>query len=66
MDLSISIVTPEIMRERGAEAFDQGRGVDDRHMNPGALARKDWQFGWHTRRIETKRAAQLLAEVSPP
>jgi hypothetical protein len=38
MDHSISLVTPEIMRERGAAAFDEGRGIDDHHMNPGAPA----------------------------
>jgi hypothetical protein len=50
MDHSIRPVTPEIMRQRGADAFDEGRGIDDHHMNPGAPAIADWRKGWLERR----------------
>jgi hypothetical protein len=70
MDLSIRLITPEIMRELGADAFDRGLGVDDHGMNPWVSARKDWQYGWHQRRIERSRARgnqlQQLAEECPP
>jgi len=70
VDLSIRLVTPDMQRDRGAQAFDEGRGVDDHHMNPGAPAIRDWQFDWHTRRIERSRKAgnqvQQLAEACPP
>lgn len=55
-----SIVSRETIRARGAAAFDQGQGVGEHHMNFGAAAIKDWQFGWHTRRIERQQAAQQL------
>lgn len=65
-----SIISRETIRARGAAAFDQGRGVDDHHMNPGAPAIKDWQFGWHTRRIQVatarKRQVQHQGAVCPP
>jgi hypothetical protein len=69
MDLSIRLITPEVMRERGAAAFDAGLGQDDHGMNESAPARKDWQYGWHARRIECARAQQAgqqLAEACPP
>lgn len=78
MDLPIRSVTPDMQRDRGAQAFDDGRGVDDHYMNPGAPAIKDWQFGWHQRRTERSRLSgnhitdvsnmvdQQLAEACPP
>lgn len=66
MDLSISLITPEIMRELGADDFDRGRGVDEHGMNPGAPAIKDWQYGWHQRLVERSQAIeQQLAECPP-
>jgi hypothetical protein len=69
MDGSIKLITPELMRELGAEDYSRGLGVNDHGMNPGAAAIKDWQFGWHTRRNERSRLdgnqVQQL-EVSPP
>ena len=69
MDLSIRPVTPEIMRQRGADAFDEGRGIDDHHMNPGSPAIVDWQQGWRDRRA-TVHARELVkfaaAGVTPP
>jgi len=65
------IISRDTIKARGAHAFDQGMGVDSHNMNPGAPAIADWQFGWHTRRIERSRKngnvvqAQQL-EVSPP
>lgn len=52
-----SIISRETIRERGARAYDQGRGVDDHRMNPGSAAIKEWQFGWHMRRVERSQAA---------
>lgn len=51
MDTSIRPVTPEIMRQRGADAFDRHEGVDDHRMNPhtSAMAIADWQAGWRDR-----------------
>jgi hypothetical protein len=69
MDLSISVVTPDMQFDRGAQAYDEGRGVHDHYMNPGAPAIRDWQYGWHTRRVERSRAnacqaAQRAAEAA--
>lgn len=67
MDHSITLITPELMRERGADAFYQGLGIDDHGLPPGSAARKDWQFGWHTARIERAQmcaAEQQLTEVA--
>lgn len=68
-----SIISRDTIKARGAAAFDKGLGVDDHNMNPGAPAIADWQFGWHTRRIQHSRArgnqvqaVQQLAEVCPP
>lgn len=63
------IISRDTIKARGAAAFDKGLGVDDHHMNPGAPAIRDWQFGWHTRRIERSRKTgnvQQLAEACPP
>jgi hypothetical protein len=74
MDLSIRPVTPEIMRERGADAFDRGLSINDHDMNPGSAAIKDWQSGWLWREREALAdqqqdhawATQQLAEACPP
>jgi hypothetical protein len=63
MDHSIRPVTPEIMRQRGADAFDEGRGIDDHHMNPGAPAIADWRKGWLERRAEV-HARELVKFAS--
>jgi hypothetical protein len=69
MDHSITLVTPAMNRQRGADAFDEGRGIDDHHMNPGAPAIADWQKGWRERRASV-HALELVkfcvGEVSPP
>lgn len=65
-----SIISREAIRARGAAAYDAGRSVDDHRMNLGAEAIKDWQFGWHTRRVECsyRRRKQdvQLAGANPP
>jgi hypothetical protein len=66
MDRSITLITPDLMRERGAEAFDRGLGVEDHEMNHDAAARKDWQFGWHARRIQRSRERGNQAAQQAP
>lgn len=63
MDRSISLITPEIMRELGAEAYDQGVGFNDHGMNPGAHAIKDWKFGWLGREREVARQQLALSQA---
>lgn len=62
MDLSIKPITAEIMRERGAQAFDEGLRENDHGLPPNSDARKHWQYGWHMRRVQ---AGQLLEECPP-
>jgi hypothetical protein len=61
--------------ETGAAAFDAGLGVNDHGMQETAPGRKDWQFGWHARRVEHDiarrrkeqyEAAQQLVYGCPP
>ena len=71
MDLPITLITPDVHEARGAKAYDEGLGADDHGMNPGSPAIKDWQYGWHQRRIEHSsargnQAVQQLAEACPP
>jgi len=71
MDHSITIVTPAMNRQRGADAFDRNVPIDGHNMNPGAPAIADWQKGWRDRQaVAFARAAVKpmvdLAEVSPP
>lgn len=65
MDLSIRPVTPQIMQDRGADAFDQGLGIDGHDMNPGSRAIVDWQCGWLQRQRQVQ-VEQQLAEACPP
>ena len=70
MDLTIRPVTPEIMRQRGADAFDEHRGIDDHHMNPhtSAMAIADWQQGWRDRRatVYARDLVKFAAGVGTP
>jgi hypothetical protein len=67
MDHSISIVTPALMRQRGAEAFDRGLTLDDHGMNPWAPAVADWKTGWLARHYEVVvKANGRQLQVSPP
>jgi hypothetical protein len=64
MDTSISPVTPEIMRQRGADAFDNGHGIDDHNMNPWSPAVADWRKGWQQRQAEVGALRVLAAAMS--
>lgn len=68
MDESIRPVTPEIMRARGATAFDEGRDIDDHHMNPWAPAVADWRKGWQERQAQVGAERVLAAAMAmdPP
>lgn len=66
MDLSIRPVTPQIMAERGAQAFNDGLGINDHDMNPGSRAILDWQAGWRLAERSRARGNQRMVEVSPP
>jgi hypothetical protein len=66
---NIRPVTPEIQRQRGAKAFDDGVSIDGHNMNPDARAIGDWMRGWRLRQLETMRrplTVQQLDRVSPP
>lgn len=54
--LAIPAITPEIMRQFGAESFDDGLAVDAHCMPPGSRTAKDWEAGWHARRVERSQA----------
>jgi hypothetical protein len=69
MDHAITLVTPAMNRQRGADAFDQGLGIDDHNMNPGSAAIADWRKGWQERRAAVHAAALVkhcMGEISPP
>lgn len=55
-----NIISRETIRARGARAYNRGRGVDDHNMNPGSAAIKDWQFGWHTARVEQRQDRERI------
>jgi hypothetical protein len=59
VDASITLVTPAMNRQRGADAFDRGLGIDDHNMNPWVNAVADWRKGWQERRAQVC-ADQLL------
>jgi hypothetical protein len=69
-----NIVSRDTMRACGAEAFYDGRGVDDHHMNWMSPAVADWKAGWYEAQAEqqqdrqwaTERLAQALAGANPP
>lgn len=70
MDHSICLVTPAMNRQRGADAFDRGLGIDDHGMNPWAPAVDDWQAGWRERQAQVGAlrvlAAAMAWEGTPP
>jgi hypothetical protein len=70
MDLSIKLITPELMEDLGAEGFDMGLGENDHGMNLGAHAIRDWKAGWHRQRVKRQQeqawAERELAGACPP
>lgn len=60
MDLSIRLITPEIMREFGAHDYDRGVPFDGHNMNPGAPAIADWQAGWLQRERVVMASRELM------
>ncbi|WP_371763362.1 hypothetical protein [Massilia sp.] len=62
-----TIVSRDTIRQRGADAFDQGRGINDHHMNPGAPAIDDWQQGWRDRRatVHARKLVKFAMECPP-
>lgn len=63
------IVSRDMIRAKGAAAFDKGLKHDQHGMNPGAPAIDDWQLGWRQRRDQvaqekydrlTKRQAEVV------
>lgn len=68
MDLNIRPVTPQIMRQRGADAFDRGLGIDDHNMNIGVPAIADWQAGYRERQAAAFAAVVVKSAmgVTPP
>lgn len=52
MDISIRLITPEVMRELGAGDYDRGVPITGHNMNPGSHAIKDWEMGWLGRERE--------------
>ena len=57
-----AIVPHATMRQRGADAFDRGLGIDDHNMNPWSAAVADWRAGYIERRAE-RRAQHAQASV---
>lgn len=68
MDLSIRPVTPEMMRQFGADAFDKGLGIDDHNMNPWVDAVADWRKGWLERRaaVHAREIVKFASGVGTP
>jgi hypothetical protein len=64
MDLSIRVVTPEIMRQFGADAFDRGLTIDDHNMNPWVPAVADWRKGWQERQAQVGAERVLAAAMA--
>lgn len=68
MDTAIARITPELLRQRGAKAFDDGTPIDGHGMNPGAAAICDWLRGWRLRQIECMNRPHTVKQLagSPP
>jgi hypothetical protein len=64
MDHAITLVTPAMNRQRGADAFDQGLGIDDHNMNPGSAAIPDWRKGWQERKAQVEAERVLAAAMA--
>jgi hypothetical protein len=68
MDFSISLITPTMHRQRGADAFDRGLSINDHNMNPWVDAVTDWRNGWMERRAQVCADQMLIAAMGmcPP
>jgi hypothetical protein len=66
MDFSIRIITPALMRKRGADAFDRGLTLDDHGMNPDASTLADWKTGWLARHHEVTVKANGRQSIECP
>lgn len=56
-DLSIRRLTPEILRQRGAEDYERGFGPGDHGLtDPEQI--KHYEFDWHQRRVECSQMAR--------
>jgi hypothetical protein len=69
MDLAISLITPELLRQRGAKAFDDGAPVDGHGMNPGAAAIVEWTRGYRLQQIAAMQrplTVRKLGGGTPP
>jgi hypothetical protein len=64
MDHAITLVTPAMNRQRGADAFDQGLGIDDHNMNPWVAAAADWRKGWQERKAQVEAERVLAAAMA--
>ena len=53
--MSYEIISREMIRAKGAAAFDKGLGHDDHGMNPGSPAIEDWQLGYRQRRDQVQQ-----------
>jgi hypothetical protein len=65
MDFSIRVITPALMRKRGADAFDRGLTLDDHGMNPWVPAVADWKSGWLARHHEVVVEGRQLQDCPP-
>jgi hypothetical protein len=64
MDESIRPVTPEMMRQFGADDFDRGLGIDDHGMNPWVPAVADWKAGYLERKAQVGALRVLAAAMA--
>lgn len=63
-----AIVPRATMSQRGADAFDRGRSIDDHGMNPWAPAVADWRKGYQQRKAESAVDQLLILAMgmTPP
>lgn len=63
-----AIIPRDIIRQRGADAFDEGRGIDDHNMNPWAAAVADWQAGYRERQaaVYAREVVKFAMGVETP
>jgi hypothetical protein len=62
--MSDPIFSRALMRERGADAFEAGKGRDDHGHNPGVACIADWQEGWDQAAAVAKADRELCGVES--